>query len=43
MGYDIHVIRTIDWMGAASDPITKEESDRIMQADPELACPKATS
>jgi hypothetical protein len=37
MGYDLHVIRTTDWTDAASDPITKDEVDRMVQADPELA------
>ncbi len=36
MGYDIHIIRTDDWPDAESNPITKEDVDRLLAADPDL-------
>jgi hypothetical protein len=36
MGYDLHVVRTLDWLEAARSPITREEVDRLVDQDPEL-------
>jgi hypothetical protein len=36
MSYDIHVVRTPDRLDAAEKPITHEEIDAIITADPEL-------
>lgn len=36
MGYDLHVVRTLDWLEAAKSPITREEVDRLIDQDPEL-------
>jgi hypothetical protein len=35
--YDVHIVRTVSWMNAADDPITKVHLDGLMDADPELA------
>jgi hypothetical protein len=37
LGYDIHIVRTKDWLNASSHPITKEEVDVAISNDPELA------
>jgi hypothetical protein len=37
MSYDIHVVRTRDWLDAAQKPISREEVDAVIQADSELA------
>jgi hypothetical protein len=37
MGYDLHIVRTKDWLEAASDPITKEDVNALVSADTELA------
>lgn len=37
MSYDLHLVRTEDWLDAASDPIRKNEVDRLVEGDPELA------
>jgi len=36
MGYDLHIVKTKDWMDAASAPITKPEVDALIAGDPEL-------
>ena len=36
MAYDLHIVRTEDWLEAASSPITKSDVDRLVAADPEL-------
>jgi hypothetical protein len=37
MGYDLHIVRTKDWLEAATAPITKEEVDALVASDPDLA------
>src|SRR5687768_13664545 len=37
MAYDVHIVRTQDWLDAANDPITKEQVDALIASDPELA------
>lgn len=37
MAYDLHIVRTEDWMQAASAPITKPDVDALIAADSELA------
>jgi hypothetical protein len=37
VGYDIDIVRTKDWLGASSNPITKEDIDAAISNDPELA------
>ena len=36
MAYDIHIVRTKDWTEAASTPITKQDVDALIAADPTL-------
>ena len=36
MGYDVHIVRTEDWLDAAEEPIALEEVDAVVTADPEL-------
>jgi hypothetical protein len=36
MAYDLHVVRTKDWTQAASAPVTKQDVDALIAADPEL-------
>jgi hypothetical protein len=36
MSYDIHIVRTKDWLEASSAPITKEDVDALIASDPEL-------
>jgi hypothetical protein len=36
VGYDIHIVRTNNWLEAESDPICKEDVDRMIASDPEL-------
>ena len=36
MPYDIHIVRTKDWLEASSAPITKEDVDALIASDPEL-------
>jgi len=36
MPYDLHVVRTSNWLDAATNPITREDVDRLIQSDPEL-------
>jgi hypothetical protein len=35
--YDLHVVRTSNWLEAAMNPITRAAIDRLIQSDPELA------
>ena len=37
MAYDLHIVRTEDWTDAATAPITKQDVDALIAADPELA------
>jgi hypothetical protein len=37
MAYDLHIVRTESWLDAASDPLTKEQVDELIAADPELS------
>lgn len=37
MAYDVHIVRTDDWLDAANDPITKPQVDELIASDPELA------
>jgi hypothetical protein len=36
VAYDIHVVRTKDWLKASESPITKRDVDIAIAADPEL-------
>ena len=36
MAYDVHIVRTPNWLDAASDPITEAQVDALVAADPEL-------
>ena len=36
MPYDLHVVRTSNWLEAAMNPITRAAIDRLIQSDPEL-------
>src|SRR5437764_16190 len=36
MAYDLHVVRTKDWVEAGTAPITKPEVDALIANDPEL-------
>jgi hypothetical protein len=36
MPYDLHVVRTSNWLEAAKNPITREEVNRLIESDPEL-------
>jgi len=37
MAYDLHVVRSAHWTHAAESPITRNEVDALVKADPELA------
>ncbi len=37
MAYDLHIVKTLDWLDAAEHPITKIEVDALVAADPELS------
>ena len=37
MAYDLHIVRTKNWLESASAPITKTDVDALVAADPELA------
>jgi len=37
MTYDLHIVRTADWLDAASAPITRQDADALIAADAELA------
>lgn len=36
MGYDLHIVRTLDWQEAKESPITKEEVIHLVESDPDL-------
>ncbi len=36
MSYDLHVVRTKDWLEASQAPITKQDVDALIAADSEL-------
>jgi hypothetical protein len=36
MGYHLHIVRTLDWVDAEKDPITKSDIDALINADREL-------
>jgi hypothetical protein len=36
MAYDLHIVRTKDWLEASSAPITKQDVDALIASDPEL-------
>ncbi|HRQ36822.1 MAG TPA: hypothetical protein PLD25_02780 [Chloroflexota bacterium] len=36
MGYDYHIVKTDHWLDAASNPITKEDVDKLILADKDL-------
>jgi hypothetical protein len=37
MGYDLHIVRTRQWVDADRHPITKDDVDALIAADPELS------
>jgi len=37
MAYDVHIVRTDDWLDAAKDPVTKQDVDELIASDPDLA------
>jgi len=37
MSYDVHVVRSADWLQAASDPISRADVDTVVAADSESA------
>lgn len=37
MAYDVHIVRTDDWLNAEDDPVTKDEVDALIASDPELS------
>ena len=37
MAYDLHIVRTKDWLEASTAPITKQDVDALIARDPELA------
>ena len=37
MSYDIHIVKTADWLDAAQSPISKEDADALVASDSELA------
>ena len=37
MAYDLHIVRTKNWLDAASAPISKSDVDALIVSDPELA------
>ena len=36
MAYDLHIVRTANWLDASSAPITKDDLDTLIASDPEL-------
>lgn len=36
MAYVVHIVRTVHWFDAANDPITEEQVNALIAADPEL-------
>jgi len=37
MAYDLHIVRTKNWLKASSAPVTKQDVDALVTGDPELA------
>ena len=37
MAYDLHIVRTKNWLEASSAPISKQDVDALIASDPELA------
>ena len=37
MAYDLHIVRTKNWLEASTAPITRQDVDALMSRDPELA------
>jgi len=37
MAYDLHIVRTEDWVQAATAPVTRADVDYLIAADAELA------
>src|ERR1044071_8446048 len=37
MAYDLHIVRTENWLDASTSPITKSDVDALIAKDPELA------
>jgi hypothetical protein len=37
MAYDLHIVRTDNWLDAASAPVTKQDVDALIASDSELA------
>jgi hypothetical protein len=37
MAYDLHLVRTQNWLDAATAPITKADVDALIASDPELS------
>lgn len=37
MAYDLHLVRTSDWLEAAEAPVTKADVDALILSDPELS------
>ena len=40
MGYDLHIVRTRQWVDADQRPITQDDVDTLIAADPELSWSK---
>ena len=36
MAYDLHIVRTTDWLDSAQNPVSRDEVDRVVMDDPEL-------
>ncbi len=36
MSYDIHAVRTKDWLEASTNPVTKRDVDSLIAGDEEL-------
>ena len=36
MSYDLHIVRTLDWLDAATLPVTLEDTNHIIENDPKL-------
>ena len=37
MAYDLHVVRTKNWLEASTSPVTKDQVDTLIRTDKELA------
>jgi hypothetical protein len=40
MGYEVHIVRTEDWLNASENPITKEDTNQLINTDKELSWSK---